>query len=421
MSFLRAWRGMVRRSAPRGKHSRRLAVEALEDRTLPSTLTVLTNADSGDGSLRAVIAAAGDGDTINFDRHLRGATITLTSGELAITKSLGIEGLGADRLTVSGNHASRVFNISGGVTVTIAGLTITDGLALGAPGNGGGINNTGGTLTLTHDVLSNNQAVGMPGQNGSGGALRNVSGGHVTVTDCLFSRNHAVAGTGAVAFGGAIQNNASSLTVSDSSFVGNQAIGADGGSNADGGGISALNGSSVVIGHSTFTENEAIAGDGGIVSGTNTIIGFGHGGGIYSTGESTLTVEDSTFTGNQAVGGNGGSGGGGVATGFYTVDAGSGGGIFSEGTLVLSDSALTGNQSLGEATPRAAPRASARSAGRGAGAWRISGRPRLQTARSRTTRPGEAAATPAVATSAKSAQPSAAGSHSPPYRVTTLP
>jgi hypothetical protein len=52
MSLLRAWRGMVRRSAPRGHQSRRLAVEALEDRTLPSTLTVLTNADGGDDSLR---------------------------------------------------------------------------------------------------------------------------------------------------------------------------------------------------------------------------------------------------------------------------------------------------------------------------------------------------------------------------------
>jgi hypothetical protein len=106
----------------------------LEDRTLPSTLTVLTNADSGDGSLRAGIADAQSGDQIVFDPSLQGQTITLTSGELAITKSLDIEGLGADQLAISGNHASRIFDISGGVTVTLAGLTITDGLALGAPG-----------------------------------------------------------------------------------------------------------------------------------------------------------------------------------------------------------------------------------------------------------------------------------------------
>src|SRR5262249_5056415 len=100
---------------------------ALEDRTLPSTLTVLNNADNGDGSVRALIAEAQDGDQIGLDDSMRGQTITLTSGELAITKNLDIEGPGADQLAVSGNHANRVFDISGGVTVTIAGLTISDG------------------------------------------------------------------------------------------------------------------------------------------------------------------------------------------------------------------------------------------------------------------------------------------------------
>src|SRR5262245_19040163 len=41
-------------------------LEPLEDRSLPSTLTVVNNLDSGPGSLRAQIAAAGSGDTIVF-------------------------------------------------------------------------------------------------------------------------------------------------------------------------------------------------------------------------------------------------------------------------------------------------------------------------------------------------------------------
>ena len=45
-----------------------------------ATLTVTTTADSGPGSLRAAIAAASDGDTIQFDAALNGQTITLTSG-----------------------------------------------------------------------------------------------------------------------------------------------------------------------------------------------------------------------------------------------------------------------------------------------------------------------------------------------------
>src|SRR5438552_3665117 len=101
-------------------------LEFLEDRTVLSTLTVTNPADSGDGSLRAAIAGAHSGDQIVFDTSLRGQTITLTSGPLAITQSLNIEGPGADQLAVSGNHASRIFAASGGVTVTIAGLTITD-------------------------------------------------------------------------------------------------------------------------------------------------------------------------------------------------------------------------------------------------------------------------------------------------------
>ena len=83
-------------------------LEALESRALPSTLTVLNNADSGDGSLRAAIAAAQSGDQIVFDGGLMGKTITLTSGQLALTKSLDIEGPGAEELAVSGNHQSRV-------------------------------------------------------------------------------------------------------------------------------------------------------------------------------------------------------------------------------------------------------------------------------------------------------------------------
>ena len=120
-----------------------LRVETVEDRTVPSTWTVTTNADSGNGSLRAAIAGATSGDQIVFDHGLAGQTITLTTGELVITQDLDIEGLGAEQLAISGNHASRIFDISGGATITLAGLTLTAGLALqvGAAGQGGAIIN----------------------------------------------------------------------------------------------------------------------------------------------------------------------------------------------------------------------------------------------------------------------------------------
>jgi hypothetical protein len=123
----------------------------LECRTLPSIYTVLNTQDSGSGSLRDAIVGASDGDTIVFDSSLVGQTITLTSGQLAISANLDIVGLGADQLAVSGNYQSRVFSIATGVTAEIENLTITHGLAT----SGGGVENAG-TLTLVGCAVSNN-------------------------------------------------------------------------------------------------------------------------------------------------------------------------------------------------------------------------------------------------------------------------
>src|SRR5438552_4057169 len=135
-------------------------LELLEGRDVPSTLTVLNNLDSGAGSLRYAIGHAHDGDTIRFDSSLNGRTITLSSDELAIKKSLDIEGPGASLLAVSGNDTFRVFDVvSEGLTVRIAGLTITHGRTVGNNG-GAGVQNIGSALTLTNDGLSSNVAFG---------------------------------------------------------------------------------------------------------------------------------------------------------------------------------------------------------------------------------------------------------------------
>jgi hypothetical protein len=87
----------------------RLDLERLENRTVPSSFTVINLKDSGAGSLRAAVIAAdpAPGSTIDFAAGLHG-TITLTSGELDITSSMTITGPGAHKLAVSGNHASRI-------------------------------------------------------------------------------------------------------------------------------------------------------------------------------------------------------------------------------------------------------------------------------------------------------------------------
>ena len=96
-----------------------------------ATITVTSTADSGQNTLRAALASATDGDTINFSLTYP-ATVTLTSGQLVVDKNVMISGPGADQLTVQRSTAGgtpnfRIFHISSGKTVTISGLTITNG------------------------------------------------------------------------------------------------------------------------------------------------------------------------------------------------------------------------------------------------------------------------------------------------------
>ena len=145
-----------------------LQLECLEDRMLPSTITVLNNTDSGPGSLRNAVAGAASGDTIVFSNRLRGQTITLTSGQLSVNVNLSIVGLDADQLTVSGNGSSRVFAIAGGTTVSISKLTIANGQA----DQGGGLDNAG-ALTLSQCVVSSDKAVADAAAPGLGGGVSN--------------------------------------------------------------------------------------------------------------------------------------------------------------------------------------------------------------------------------------------------------
>jgi hypothetical protein len=205
----------------------------------PVTGFAVTNLnDSGSGSLRQAVlnANANPGaDEITFNVT---GTITLTTGELLITDKLTILGPGASLLTVSGNNASRVFNIIG-ANVTIAGLTISNGNV--GVGSGGGIRNEGGTLTVTNSTVSGNFA-------GSAGGISGF--GTTAVT------NSTVSGNTASTSGGGISNNGGLLLVTNSTISGNFAN--------EGGGISdtALNPTTTIISNSTLVNNIAVSGAG---------------------------------------------------------------------------------------------------------------------------------------------------------------
>src|SRR5262249_40857450 len=120
-----------------------------------ATITVTSTDDSGAGTLRNALANAADSDTIDAS-GVSGA-ITLTTGQLSVTNSVTILGPGAHILAVNGNYpntTNRVFYISPGLTVTIAGLSVTNGVA----DFGGGIANDHSALTVSNCVISANGA-----------------------------------------------------------------------------------------------------------------------------------------------------------------------------------------------------------------------------------------------------------------------
>ncbi len=140
-------------------------LETLEDRLVPATLIVNTNADNTTAdnflSLREAILVVNNGgnanaalgrsltsgeasqvsgtfgvnDTIEFSSVLSGDTITLSAaqnaadaGSLELSKSVTITGLGASNLAVSGNNnGGGIFLVDSGVQATITGLTLANG------------------------------------------------------------------------------------------------------------------------------------------------------------------------------------------------------------------------------------------------------------------------------------------------------
>ena len=182
-------------------------IDRLEGRTLFSSITVLNLNDSGAGSLRNAIAAAGANGVIHFAAGLKG-TIALTSGDLTLGKSLTIDGPGASKLAVSGNGHSGVFDVTqAGATININELAIVNGMAA----VGAGIDNMGGNLSVASCTFTGNKAVGVAAHgnfgatDADGAAIDNV-GGNLVVSRCTFTGNKAVGFPGGYGRGGAILN-----------------------------------------------------------------------------------------------------------------------------------------------------------------------------------------------------------------------
>jgi len=241
-----------------------------------ATLTVTSTGDSGAGSLRQAILDAASGDTIEFAVT---GTITLTSGELAISKSLTIKGPGSSHLTISGNNASRVFVNT--ADATIAGVAICNGNSGAGPG--GGVMNTG-ILTISSSVVCLNRTnSSFPG----GGGIFNQ--GTLTLADSTVSGNAAFTTTPFDFVDGGGISNFGTLIVTGSAISGNWA--------SDTGGGIYNQGTALTLVNSTISGNFA---------GDTTNEGSGAGGGIrHVTNTGTLTLTNSTIVGNISRQGSG--------------------------------------------------------------------------------------------------------------------
>jgi fibronectin-binding autotransporter adhesin len=237
-------------------------------------------------------------------------TITLSAGQLKLndTATTTITGPGANLLTVSGNHASRVFDINGG-PAAISGLTITGGSAI----SGGGLYNSSSNLSLTNVTVSGNSATVGGGLFNSGTATLTdvtVSGNSAEDGGGLFSNgpstltNVTVSANSASQNGGGLYNYTSTMSLTNVTVSGNSAI--------SGGGLINYHGTASLT--DTIVAGNTAGGDvaGSPVSSTKSLIGgnpllarLGYYGG------STQTMP--LLPGSPAVGG-------GTATGAPTTD-----------------------------------------------------------------------------------------------------
>ncbi|OWK40610.1 beta strand repeat-containing protein [Fimbriiglobus ruber] len=345
------------------RKSVRLAAEVLESRDTPTTFTVTNSNDSGSGSLRdAITQATADGgaDTIVFSPTITGTTVFLTTegdttygpAAFLIKTPITIQGTGEtierEPPFVPGVPTApdmRLFSVAGSGSLTLDNLTLSNGAArgtgsafTGSDGIGGAIYNTG-QLTLNGCTLTNNSALGgaatgdvnPPTGNTGGGGGGFTSGGQASNNPSAMTVDFQNAATmspnagytggggstryatpadgsnlndlpGGDGWGGAVFNFGGSLTVVNSTFTGNSAVGGEGNLSAVGtgfgGAILNLDGSATLV-------NDTLVGDtvGGTPAGgevENLSLAISLGGSTPAT-TATLTIANTILDNSSAV------------------------------------------------------------------------------------------------------------------------
>jgi hypothetical protein len=318
-----------------GERRARLAVDALEDRALPSaTIVVQSLGDSAvlfgltppsatqhnwtAPNLRSAIANAAQTGDLTDTIVVPSGTINLNFGVLGIKTGLVLNiQTASGTTTIDAALKSRVLIVDQGATVTAQSLIFSHGFSTKS---GGAILNDG-ILTLQHSRVVNSQVVGAKQYYDVwGGGIDNEYS--LTIDDCTIADNWVLGaaltlstGMGQSVHGGGLYNNGI-LTVSHCTFSGNALGGGSNesptstfvqGGNAYGGAI-AFPGNSVgavSIHDSTFSNNQ-VAGGQIRIAATQGFGGYGLGGAIYQEPNNLqdLMIVNCTIAFNSAIGGS---------------------------------------------------------------------------------------------------------------------
>jgi hypothetical protein len=243
--------------------------------------------DNSPNSLRTLIAAAGNGDTIDFANLPMGCSkITLDGTTHAPAHididqdSLQIVGPGSDQLSIDGNFTSSILRHHGSGTLEISGLTIANGKYVTANAPKGGCIYTKGNVALTDVTISRCVLTGTGSQNALGAGV--YAHGYAHLLNSKLAENRVSSTNTSHAFGGGIYV-IGNLDVSNSTISANVAEVANAAYTAGGGGIFAN--SDVVLTSSTISGNQAA---------------FAAGLSVFAQGVSSAKLTNSTVSGNRA-------------------------------------------------------------------------------------------------------------------------
>jgi hypothetical protein len=350
--------------SPGVRRGTRLALEQLEDRTVPSSFTAATVTDLIN-DINYANAHPGS-HTITL---VAGNTFTLTAADnstdggnglpvIAAKDNLTIQGNGdtIERGTASGTPAFRLFDVASGASLTLANVTLQGGLASGSgvAAEGGGIYSSGSLTLEAGTLITGNTASGPngpityywydpflngwyysgPGGPALGGGLY-VAGGTATLTNVTVSSNSAQGGDGSqggFACGGGLYVAGGTVTLTNAAVSSNAAQGGVGSfaRDGDGGGLYVAGGT-VTLTSDILSSNSAV---GGRAMGMGIpLVSTGAGGALYVAG-GTVTLTSDILSSNSAVGGIGN--GYGVGGGLYVAF----------GTVTLCGDTVTGNSAI---------------------------------------------------------------------------